>query len=156
MKNFGQKKSCTCLQKIWFCSHFLQTEVRGKFHSLWVKICWSWNSNNRNIVAGLAEFIAGDWITWWRFKFRLHAKKILSKFIFKSFEKFRKYFHFPKSKNLKIFDFVFWKSEISKSEISKSEKYFLKMENIPKVKIKKFQIFRFWKMKIFSKFFQIF
>ena len=54
---------------------------------------------------------------------------------------FRKYFHFPKSKNLKIFDFVFWKSEISKSEISKSEKYFLKMENISKTKIENFQIF---------------
>ena len=33
------------------------------------------NANNRNIVTGQAEFIAGDWITWWRFKFRLYAKK---------------------------------------------------------------------------------
>ena len=102
MKNFGQKNSCRCLQKFWFCSHFLQTEVRGKFHSLWVKICWSWNSNNRNIVTGQAEFIAGDWITWWRFKFRLYAKKILSNFIFKSFEKFQKIFSFS------ILAFGFW------------------------------------------------
>ena len=83
-------------------------------------------------------------------------KKYYQILFLKVLKNFRKYFHFPKSENLKIFDFVFWKSEISKSEISKSEKYFLKMENIPKVKIKKFQIFRFWKMKIFSKFFQIF
>ena len=69
---------------------------------------------------------------------------------------FRKYFHFPKSKNLEIFDFGFWKSEISKSEISKSEKYFLEMENISKTNIENFQIFRFWKMKIFSKNFQNF
>ena len=69
---------------------------------------------------------------------------------------FRKYFHFPKSKNLKFFDFVFWKSEISKSEISKSEKYFLKMENISKEKIKNFQIFDFGKWKYFLKIFKSF
>ena len=139
-----------------FLLDFTDFDVRGKLHSLWVKICWSWNSNNRNIVTGQAEFIAGDWITWWRFKFRLYAKKYYQILFLKVLKNFRKYFHFPKSKNLKIFDFVFWKSEISESEISKSEKYFLKMENIPKAKIKKFQIFRFWKMKIFSENFQIF
>ena len=120
MKNFGQKKSCRCLQKNWFCSHFLQTEVRGKFHSLWVKICWSWNSNNRYIVTGQAEFIAGDWITWWRFKFRLYAKKILSNFIFKRFEKNQKIFSFPKIEKSEIFRFCLleiWDIEIWNIEI---------------------------------------
>jgi len=125
MKNFGQKKSCTCLQKFWFCSHFLQTEVRGKFHSLWVKICWSWNSNNRNIVTGQAEFIAGDWITWWRFKFRLYPKKILSNFIFKRFEKIQKIFSFSKIEKSEIF--WFWLLE-----------YFPFSENISQISI--FQI----------------
>ena len=83
-------------------------------------------------------------------------KKYYQNSFLKDLKIFRKYFHFPKSKNLKIFDFVFWKSEISKSEISKSEKYFLEIENIPKDKIENFQIFRFWKMKIFSENFQIF
>ena len=135
------KKSYVCLQKFCFSLDFTHFDVRGKLHSLWVKICWSWNSNNRNIVTGQAEFIAGDWITWWRFKFRLYAKKILSNFIFKSFENFQKIFSF---------------SKIEKSEISKSEKYFLKMENIPKAKIENFQIFRFRKMKIFSENFENF
>ena len=99
------------------------------------------NANNRNIATGQAEFIAGDWITWWRFKFRLYAKKILSNLLFKSFETFQKIFSF---------------SKIEKSEISKSERYFLKMENIPKAKIENFQIFRLWKMKIFSEKFQNF
>ena len=73
------------------------------------------------------------------------CKKILSNFIFKSFEKFQKIFSFSKIEKSVFFDFVFWKSEISKSEISKSEKYFLKMENISKDK-----------MKIFSENFQNF
>ena len=81
-------------------------------------------------------------------------KKYYQILFLKVLKNFRKYFHFPKSKNMEIFDFVFWKSEISKSEISKSEKYFLKMENIPKDKIENFQIFRFWKMKTFSENFQ--
>ena len=68
-------------------------------------------------------------------------KKYYQILFLKVLKNFRKYFHFPKSKNLKIFDFVFWKSEISKSEISKSEKYFLKMENIPKDKIEKISDF---------------
>ena len=86
----------------------LFAEVRGKFHSLWVKICWSWNSNNRNIVTGQAEFIAGDWITWWRFKFRLYAKKKYQILFLKVLKNFRIYFHFPKSKNMNFFDFDFW------------------------------------------------
>ena len=56
-------------------------------------------------------------------------KKILSNFIFKRFEKkSENIFISQNRKNLKFFDFVFCKFEISKSEISKSEKYFLKME----------------------------
>ena len=84
----------------------LFAEVRGKFHSLWVKICWSWNSNNHNIVTGQAEFIAGDWITWWRFKFRLSiCKKNISNFIFKSCEKFQKTFSFSKIEKSENFRF---------------------------------------------------
>ena len=146
MKNFGQKKKMTCLQKFWFCSHFLQTEVRGKFHSLWVKICWSWNSNNRNIVTGQAEFIAGDWITWWRFKFRLYAKKILSNFIFKSFENFQKIFSFSKiekSENFRFCLLEIWDIEIWNIEIweifSENGKYFKRQNRFLK-------IFRFLKM----------
>ena len=114
------KKSYVCLQKFCISLDFTHFDVRGKLHSLWVKICWSWNSNNRNIVTGQAEFIAGDWITWWRFKFRLYAKKKLSNFIFKIFEKFRKIFSFSKiekSENfrfclLEIWDIEIWNIEI--------------------------------------------
>ena len=72
-------------------------------------------------------------------------KKYYQILFLKVLKNLRKYFHFPKSKNLKIFDFVFWKSEISKSEISKSDKYFLEMENIPKAKIENSRFFDFGK-----------
>ena len=145
MKNFGKKKSCICLQKFWFCSHFLQTEVRGKFHSLWVKICWSWNSNNRNIVTGQAEFIAGDWLTWWSFKFRLYAKKYYQILFLKVLKIFRKYFHFD-----------FW-SIFHFQKIFLRFRYFrFRYLRFPKDKIENFQIFRFWKMNIFSQIFQNF
>ncbi len=156
MKNFGKKKSCICLQKFWFCSHFLQTEVRGKFHSLWVKICWSWNSNNRNIVTGQAEFIAGDWITWWRFKFRLYAKKILSNFIFKSFEIFQKIFSFSKIEKSENFRFCLLKYFLFPENISQISIFQISISQISKRQNRNFQIFRFWKMKIFSENFQNF
>ena len=149
MKNFGKKKSCICLQKFWFCSHFLQTEVRGKFHSLWVKICWSWNSNNRNIVTGQA--------TWWRFKFRLYAKKILSTFIFKRFENFQKIFSFSKierSENfrfclLEIWDIEIW--NIGIWEIFSENGKYSKSQNQ-----KKSDFVDFGKWKYFLKFFKSF
>ena len=113
-------------------------------------------ANNRNIVTGQAEFIAGDWITWWRFKFRLYAKKILSNFIFKSFEKFQKIFSFSKiekSENfrfclLEIWDIEIWNIEIW--EIFSENGKYSKSEN------RNFSDFRFWKMKIFSENFQNF
>ena len=141
MKNFGQKKSCRCLQKFWFCSHFLQTEVRGKFHSLWVKICWSWNSNNRNIVTGQAEFIAGDWITWWRFKFRLYAKKILSNFIFKSFENFQKIFSFSKIEKSEKFRFCLLKYFPFSENISQISIFQISISQISKRQNRKFSDF---------------
>ena len=73
--NLKNRKISKCILHFrWFSAKSCYFRLLGKFHSLWVKICWSWNSNNRNIVTGQAEFIAGDWITWWRFKFRLYAK----------------------------------------------------------------------------------
>ena len=111
-------------------------------------------SNNRNIVTGQAEFIAGDLITWCRFKFRLYAKKIISKYIFlKDLKNFRKYFHFPKSKNLKFFDFGFWNIFHFQKIFPRFRYFRFRYLKFPKDKIDNFQIFRFWKMKIFSDFF---
>ena len=150
------KKSCRCLQNFWFSSHFLQTEVRGKFHSLWVKICWSWNSNNRNIVTGRAEFIAGDWITWWIFIFHLYAKKILSNFILKRFEKNQKIFSFSKIE--KIWNFRFCLLEIWDIEIWNIEIWEIFSENgkYSKSQNKKTRFFDFGKWNYFLFFFQIF
>ena len=157
MKNFGQKKKMTCLQKFWFCSHFLHWKVRGKFHSLWVKICWSWNSNNRNIVTGQAEFIAGDWITWWRFKFRLYAKKILSNFIFKSFEKFQKIFSFSKIEKIWNFSILsFGNLRYRNLKYRNLRNIFWKWKIFQKPKSKNFRFFDFGKWKYFLKIFKTF
>ena len=83
-------------------------------------------------------------------------KKYYQILFLKDLKKSENIFIFQNRKNLKIFDFVFWKFEISKSEISKSEKYFLKMENIPKPKIKKIRFFDFGKLKYFLNFFKSF
>ena len=107
----------------WFSKDFLWYQrIPGP---IWVNFCWSWNANNRNIVAARSEFIAGDWITWWRFKFRLYTKKILSDFIFKSFEIFQKIFSFSKIEKSDFF--WFWLLE-----------YFPFSENISQISI--FQI----------------
>ena len=83
-------------------------------------------------------------------------KKYYQILFLKVLENFRKYFHFPKSKNLKNFDFGFW-------DIFHFQKIFLRFRyfrfryvRFPKDKIENFQIFRFWKMKIFSENFQNF
>ena len=72
-----------------------------------------------------AEFVAGDWIARWRVIFRLYAKKILSNFIFKSFEKFQKIFSFSKIEKSENFRFCLLK-------------YFQFSENISQISI--FQI----------------
>ena len=150
------KKSSTHLHFRWFSAKSCYFRLLGKFHSLWVKICWSWNSNNRNIVTARAEFIAGDWIMWWRFKFRLYAKKKLSNFIFKRFENFHKIFSFSKfekSENFRFLLLEFQKIFLRFLRFLRFRKYF---SDFQKTKLKNFQIFRFWKMKIFSENFQIF
>ena len=86
-------------------------------------------------------------------------KKYYQNLFLKVLKIFRKYFHFPKSKNLKIFDFDFW-------NIFHFQKIFLRFRyfrfrylRFPKDKIEKFQIFSileneniFWK---FSKLLKI-
>ena len=135
----------------------LFAEVRGKFHSLWVKICWSWNSNNRNIVTGQAEFIAGDWITWWRFKFRLYAKKILSNFIFKRFEKNQKIFSFSKIEKSEIFWFWLLEYFPFSENISQISIFQISISQISKRQNRKISdFFDFGKWKYFLKIFKTF
>ena len=129
------KKSYVCLQNCCISLDFTHFDVRGKLHSLWVKICWSWNSYNRNIVPGQAESIAGDWLTWWRIIFRNFCQKNI-KNIFKNFDFFRKIFSF----------FRFRKSE----NLSKNRKI-EKIENF-----RKFAKIEIWKMKTYPENFQNF
>ena len=147
------KKSYVCLQHFCISLDFTHFDVRGKLHSLWVKICWSWNSYNRNIVPGQAESIAGDWITWWRFKFRLYAKKYYQILFLKDLKKIRKYFHFPKSKNLK--KFRFWLLEIR--DISQISIFQISISQISKSQNRQnFWFFDFGKWKYFLKIFKTF
>ena len=116
-------------------------------------------ANNRNIVTGQAEFIAGDWITWWRFKFRLYAKKTLSKFIFKSFENFQKIFSFSKIKKSDFFSILAFGIFPFSENISQISIFQISISQISKRQNRKFSDFSileneniFWKI---SKLFKI-
>ena len=93
MKNFGKKKSCRCLQKFWFCSHFLQTDDFST--NCWKTFKYSKKESRFFYMAGREVEIHRG---------RLDKKiladraqlfpRFLSKKIFKNFKNFRKTFYF--------------------------------------------------------------
>ena len=155
MKNFGKKKSCTCLQNFWFCSHFLQTDDFSTN-------CWKTFKYSKKVSRFF--YMAGREVEIHRG--RLDKKiladraqlfpRFLSKKIFKNFKNFRKTFSFFLDGNLKNFgksrenlDFFRFRSFENDSRFS--------FENEIKVEIfQKFSNFHPKKWKYFSKFFKIF
>ena len=84
-------------------------------------------------------------------------KKILSNFIFKSFENFQKIFSFSKIEKSEIFRFWLLGYFPFSENISQISIFQISISQISKRQNRKISdFFRFWKMKIFSEIFQNF